>query len=169
MPPPWIYLVDRQQKITSIMEEYLLNTKLNPKFQERYFISTQAASLIGNEQWATPTSSTATRRRRGDYPIQLFWPKIPAFILKSVPIMVSIRAILTFTPKQQGDQCYRIRQTRITAIHNRLRQRVAVIERRKEIRRRSHHCWEWNIKSDSNIVSYSERDPEGYWPKDRFH
>jgi hypothetical protein len=50
MPPPWIYLVDRQQKITSIMEEYLLNTKLNPKFQERFFISTQAASLIGNEQ-----------------------------------------------------------------------------------------------------------------------
>jgi hypothetical protein len=27
MPSPWIYLVDRQQKISSIMEGNLLNTK----------------------------------------------------------------------------------------------------------------------------------------------
>jgi hypothetical protein len=50
MPPPWIYLVDRQQKISWIMEEYLLNTKLNPKCQERYYITTQAAPLTGNQQ-----------------------------------------------------------------------------------------------------------------------
>jgi hypothetical protein len=50
MPDPWIYLVDRQQKISSIMEGNLLNTKCNPKFQESHCITTQAAPLIGNEQ-----------------------------------------------------------------------------------------------------------------------
>jgi len=65
-------LVDRQQKISSIMEEYLLNTKLNPKFQERHFLTKQAAPLIGNEQMGYAYQLAATRRLRRDYPIQLF-------------------------------------------------------------------------------------------------